>query len=435
MSSFGPPPGSGREFETQMRESLQRHAAEAPRVDLTSATLRQARRIRLRRRIASGAAVVALAAVGIPVGATLLDNGNTSNVAGPDNTLGSPGTSGATSPDSTDTAPVTDIMLRGLPTGPAPTVPYIYKTALMLDGQSTDIPNLPADVYDPKGTSLVVDAAAFSDGVAGFVLDTRTGTTTVATGPGSALPGAPYASQPAIDHNGAVAFAIHGVDSTGGAGSGDSIVYADNLRGPTQYAFTDQLHVKQVMDVEQGVAIFNAVTAGGHQVVGRADFSQGSPAVVEQPWPTMVSVSAADQANGLMAGRTTDMGKGERACSAMLSTSDASELWRSCAWRPTEFSPDGSRVFAVASDTEGFGPRATAILDSRTGAVIREFTTPGTFGRATFEADNALTIITIDQAKSAIVRCTESGRCELATSPQPAVADSLIAPYQLAANP
>ena len=435
MSGFDPSDEHGHEFETEMRKSLQRHATEAPRVDLTAATLRRARRIRTRRRIASGAAVLAVAAVGIPVGATLLDDARTADVAGPDNTLGTPGTSGPSSQNATDTTPVTDIMLGGLPTGPEPSVPYIFKAALVQNGQPTDILGLPADVYDPKGSSMVIDAAAFSDGVAGFVLDTSNGTTTVATGSGSALPRSPRTSQPAIDHNGAVAFAIGAAAGTGGSGNGDAIVYADNLRGPTRYAYTDQLKVKQVMDVEKGVALFNALTRTGDQVVGRADFNQGSPAPVDLPWSDVASLSAADQANGLMAGRTTDMGQGERACSAMLSSNDASELWRSCTWRPTEFSPDGSRVFAVASDTEGFGPRAVAILDSRTGAVIREFTTPGTFGRATFEADNALTIITVDRGESAIVRCSESGECELATPPRTAAADSLAVPYQLAANP
>ncbi|MGA9345983.1 MAG: hypothetical protein WBV37_12845 [Nocardioidaceae bacterium] len=431
MSGFDPSDEPGQGFEAEMRQSLQRHAADAPRIDLTSATLRRARRIRLRRRIASGAAVLAVAAVGIPVGTALFDDARTSNVADPDRTI--PTTDG-TSETTGASTPLTDVMLKGLPSGPEPSVPYIFKAQFVQDGQSTDIPGLPATAYRPNPSSMLLDAATFPDGVAGFVLDTRTGTTTVATGLGSALPSSPRTSQPAIDHNGAVAFAVSDAQ-TGSAAGGDAIVYAENLRGPSRYAYPDQLQVKQVMDVEQGVALFNATTSSGQQVVGRADFNQGSPAPVEQPWPTVVSVSAADQADGLMAGRTTDMRKGERACSAMLSTSDASELWRSCTWRPTEFSPDGSRVFAISSDTEGFGPRAAAILDSRTGAIIREFTTPGTFGRATFEADNALVIVTVDRGNSAIVRCTESGRCELATSPQPALTDSLVSPYQLTANP
>ncbi len=426
MSDFDPSGETGQSFEAEMRQSLQRHAADAPRIDLTSATLRRARRIRLRRRIASGAAVVAVVAVGIPVGTALFDEARTSNVADPDHTVGTTDlTSDATSGTDGVNTPLTDVMLKGLPSGPEPSVPYIFRTQFVQDGQSTDIPGLPADVYGQHASSFVLDAASFSDGEAAFVLNTRNGTTTVASGLGSALPTSGRASQPAIDHNGAVAFAV----------GGNSIVYAENLRGPSRYAYPDQLSVKQVMDVEQGVALFNATTSSGQQVVGRADFNQGSPAPVEQPWPTVISLSAADQADGLMAGRTTDMGKGERSCSAMLSASDASELWRSCTWRPTEFSPDGSRVFAISSDTEGFGPRAAAILDSRTGAVIREFTTPGTFGRATFEADNALVIITIDRGSSAIVRCTEAGRCELATSPQSAAPDTLVAPYQLTANP
>jgi hypothetical protein len=437
MSGHEPFGGHDEEaIDAEMREIMQRHAAGAPQVDLTEATLRRARRIRLHRRLTTGAAALAVAAVVVPVAATVVGGSDTSPVAGHSTTpLGGDESAGPSSGTATSRhAPVTVVAFDGLRQGQAPSVPYIFKTQLLVGSSAEAVPGMPDNAYDPKEPTAVVDAARFADGVGGFVANSSEHTLTFRASSSTALPSVKDTVQPAIDTDGEVAFAVNDVDKSGQPSRSSTILLADSLSGDPRYAYTDQLTVRQVMDAHDGVVLFNAVTSSGDQVVGSTDLHAGSPATVEEPWPNLVSLSAADQADGLMVGRTTSMGPGEHHCSAMLSTDDASELWRSCDWRPTEFSPDGTRVFAVALSGDDVGPDM-AILDAKTGAPIREFTTPGRFGRATFEADNSLDIITVVDRESAIVRCTEGGQCELATVPQPAKQGSLVVPYQLTANP
>ncbi|HEY7042560.1 MAG TPA: hypothetical protein VH419_02710 [Nocardioidaceae bacterium] len=424
MTDMQPPNnGSGADLEADVRQTLQRHAGDAPHLDLTESSLRRARRFRLRRRLAVTAAAAAVVAVCVPVAATIVDDTRSADVAD-----GPAPSRAATSP----VAPVTDIALAGLALGPAPAVPYIVDAQFVHAGRHSDLSAIATTGSGSKHS--VVDAATFSDGVGGFVADSDQRLEFRATR-ATPLPSARAATSPAIDHNGAVAFAVNGVDVDGRPAQTGTVLYADALSAQPSYAYTHQLDVKQVMDVQDRVVLFNAATPDGTQVVGSADLASSGPGSVQQPWPNVVSLSAADQAVGLMVGRTTDMGEGEHQCSAMLSTDGATELWRSCQWRPTEFSPDGSRVFAVSASAAGDDVRSGAILDAKDGTVIRAFTTAGTFGRATFEGDNALDIITIQDGESAIVRCFEDGNCQLAAAARPAETGSLVVPYQLTANP
>lgn len=436
MSGRHPHDGLGPSFDEQMRETLQRHAGEAPRLDLAAGSLAKARRIRRRRRVATGLAALAVAAVAVPVGTTVLTGpgGSTADVA--DRSPDAPdGTADPTTGRSDGApAPLTVVSLRDLHgSRQAPSVPYIHGDTLVQGGTARTIPEAPADPYDPKAPQ-VVDAATFGDGVGAFLLDPDTGSLALRSTPRAALPRYTATTSPAIDHDGSVAFALSVVRSSLRPAEPSLLVYADTLDATPRTSPAGGLAVRQVMDVDHGVAVFDATDADGNQVVGRADLADASGSSVEQPWPDVVSVSAVDQSGGLMVARTATMGTGEHHCSAMLSTDDASELWRTCDWRPTEFSPDGSRVFAVAVDAEGVG-QATAILDAHSGKVIREFSTPGRFGRATFESSNALDVVVVDRGRAAIVRCTESGACALATEPEPARPGSLVVPYQLTANP
>ena len=436
MSDRHPSGGLGPSFDEQMRETLHRHASEAPRLDLAARSLAKARRIRRRRRVATGLAALAVAAVAVPVGTTVLSDPGSSSADVANRAPDSPSStsSAMASADDGQAAPVTVVSLRELHASrQPPTVPYIHDRTLVQGGSNRSIPEAPVDPYDPT-SAQVVDAAAFSDGVGAFVLDPGTGSLALRSTAKPALPRYTATTSPAIDIDGSVAFALSGVRSSFRPPEPSLLVYADTLDGTPRTSPAGSLAVRQVMDVDHGVVVFNATDADGNQVVGRADLADASGSSVEQPWPDVVSVSAVDQSGGLMVGRTATMGTGEHHCSAMLSTDDASELWRTCDWRPTEFSPDGSRVFAVAVDAEGVG-QATAILDAHSGKVIREFSTPGRFGRATFESSNALDVVAVDRGRAAIVRCTESGACALATKPEPARPGSLVVPYQLTANP
>lgn len=410
------------EFDARMREALRDHAADAPQVDLTAASLTRARRIRLRRRASVGAVALAVAGIVVPVGFGLVDSDTDANLA--DRSDGDPTTSTGGGPST--------ITLADLGAGDAPAVPYLAAGELVRDGDRTPVPGAPDNPSDSSEPSVVVDAAAFDDGVAGFVINREQGSLTLRAGD-SPLPSSPRTTQPAVDSNGAIAYAVKGLSGHGAqASSTSTLVYATRLAETPRYASTDQLVITQVMDVEKGVALVNAVSPSGRQLVGSADFAHTSPTAITTPYPDVVVLSAADQGMGLMAGRTTGMSKH---CTAMLSTDDASQLWKSCRWRPTEFSADGSSVFALGLPLDGSPVREVGVLDASSGVVMHTFVTDGRFGRATFEDDNALDIVTVQDGQSAIVRCGSDGDCELATDPEPAHSGTLAAPYQLTANP
>lgn len=150
------------------------------------------------------------------------------------------------------------------------------------------------------------------------------------------------------------------------------------------------------------------------------------------------ATDAIDPSFALMAGRTTDMTGTQQHCLAVLAYADASELWRSCSWRPVDFSPDGSLVYAVATPGGQVDASRSAILDATTGRVLQEFSTKGTFGRASFDGTATVDIVLLEDGRSAIVRCDLTGSCNLATKPladEDAGRTSLVSPYQLTANP
>ncbi len=404
-----------------LKAALERYADDAPRVDLAAGAVKRARRIRMRRRIGVGAAALAVAAVAVPVGATLIGHS--------DNQTPVAGKTGATSTDGdTQAAPqAIDVSLPELARGDDPSVPYVGDGQFVEDGQAVSI----------STDHPVVDATRLAEGPViwhykpgSAVLDYDTSVRA------SVLPRGTSASNPAIDSNGSAAWAIANIPLNHQRAGVEMLVYTDSLTDPgvAKYAEVDPLSVRQVLAAHEGTVVFNARDDDGIQVVGRADMTASAPAQVEQPWPDVASLTAVSLQAGLMAGRTSDMTGPQHNCAAMLSYGDASELWRTCNWIPLEFSGDGSRVYAIAKSTEGFGPRLVAVLDSSSGEVLQQFTTQGTFGRATFEGD-ALDIVTVQDGKAAIVRCSSDGDCELATDPLPAAADSLVEPYQLTANP
>ncbi|MEP6665135.1 MAG: hypothetical protein ABJA81_01690 [Nocardioidaceae bacterium] len=414
------------DLNIDLKAVFEHYADDAPRVDLAPGALKQARHIRMRRQIAVGGAALAVAAVVVPVGASLIgDSDNQSTIASTTNRETNTGTPTDQTPE-TSTSQAIDVSLPDLRRGDDPSVPYVGDGQFVEAGQAVSIPS----------DQPVVDATRLAEGPViwrysrgGPVLNYDT------AGQTTSLPRGRSASNPAIDSDGSAAWSVASVDVDGQPADTETLLYTDSLTSDVKYAYSAPLSVGQLLAAHEGMVVFNARRVDGSQVVGRVDMTASSPAPVEQPWPNLVSLTAASPKAGLMAGRTTDMTGPQRHCAAMLSYDDASELWRTCNWTPLEFSSDGSRVYAIAKSTEGFGPRLAAVLDADSGQVLQELTTPGTFGRATFEGADTLDIVTVQDDKAAIVRCPSDGNCELATDPLPAVPDSLVEPYQITANP
>lgn len=402
-----------------LRATLRQRAEDAPTADLADAALRQAGRIRSRRRASALTAVaVAAVAIAIPVGVEMTgDSGAHRDV--------SAAADGAAS-SAVEAVKPTRVRLAGLPLGDEPAVPYVHGDQYTTGGQTVTL----------KPTSgRIVDAAPLANGPAVWSLDSTTGRLAVsANGGADGLPEGASASNPAYDaQSGETAWAVTKVDPDGEPSRDDTVVLADDVDAPRAAQSTLGLRVQHVMGVHDAKAVVNA-TDQGLSVAATVDLESGD---VTMPWAHVTTVTAVDpEFTRLAVIRSRAVGGSPR-CSSMLAFDDASEQWSSCLWRPVEFSLDGARVLAVASNSDGFAVRELAVMDATSGSVLGEFTTRGGFGRATFEGSDTVLAVVVEGEQAAIVRCRVAGGCELATKPAAVAADdpaSLVTPYQLTVN-
>lgn len=396
------------DFDRVLRESLQHRADDTPHVDLAAGALRQAGSITRRRRLTTGAGVLAVVALVLPIGI---------HVAGEsrDHT--------ASKPSNEDTGGPSNISLAGLPEGAAPEVPYI-------DGQT--FRGTEGEVELPNTVGQVTDAVAVAGGALYWTLDPANGRTDVGGTPG--VPNVPgtNASPPVINpRQGVVAWG-----AASGAGDNfraDQLVLTKTDTGQSQSAGGDD--VLQAMGVSEDSIVYNG-RQGKQRFVGQLNVTTGQGFSV---WFDATYVTAVDTSLQRMAGHTSDLVGKQRDC---LKVTDLSSLdsndWVTCDWRPVEFSTDGSELLAIRPDSDGLGRRELAVLDSTNGDVKQVLSTDGTFGRATFEGSASVLAVLADGDRVAIVRCgIESGTCERATPAAEVSPDdpaSLVSPYQLTAN-
>jgi hypothetical protein len=90
-------------------------------------------------------------------------------------------------------------------------------------------------------------------------------------------------------------------------------------------------------------------------------------------------------------------------------------LWRSCAWRPHAWSPDGQRIAATNTYFDDVGTNRWLALRDRDATRVG-----GISGRFDWDAvweDNThfLTLALGDSGRAAIIRCTVGGVCERAS--------------------
>jgi hypothetical protein len=412
------------DFEAQVRLALGEHAADARHVDLAGAAMSQARGIRRRRTALSAAAVLVTVAVAVPVGAQITGRGSSDHTA---------------SEPTTDVGPTAApkpvrVELSDLSEGDAPKVAYI-DGATFVDSAGTEHP------ADADAGELVTDAAALSDGTLLWKQDEQAVITyTVAGGGSSDLPQGKSVTPPAIDQGTkAAVFAIHHVDAAGKSAKTDTLVYAAAVNGGAETVDTG-MRVRQVMGAFNGQVVFNAVDKGEGEVVGLVTMAGGgSP--VSTPWTDLKTVTAVSPDQSLLAGLPSrgNALSGEHNCAVMVNSATTAPMWSDCAWNPVEFSPDGTRVLGLPHHYDGLGPTTLAVLDSETGAVLQEFRTQGTFGRATFDGDSGTVVAVVAEGDQAsIVRCSiEDESCELATpiaTVIPDEPDAVLRPYQLTAN-
>lgn len=420
---------SHEDFEAELRAALQLGADEAPRADLPQRALTQARRIRTGRRVRGAVAVAVVCAVAVPIGFGLVD---THQRRAPVATQPRATTVGPTRAPKQPTAtpvpnlpPTLDLSLGALPRGDDPAVPYLDgRTFHASDGSTTGL-DLAGDPY----TATIV-----GDAVVGWYFG-RNGAN-YGTADGLRLDGSrtvvPGAG-PVVDVDGAVAWAESDVDQYGNPRGPVTLRFARSLDDIRSVPLGD-VSLSAMVAVRNGVAVLNAYQ-GRKGVVLRVDANAAQPQV-EQPWPSLASVSAVSPDGSRLAVATDNLvGPNDAPCSAVLEAADLTTLWESCDWSPQRFSPDGSQVLADPVGTEGAGPTGYAVLDTTSGAVLREFASPGLFGgEARFEDTGVVDLLLVDDRKAAFVRCTVTSDCELATDPK-AADDPATSPYRFVTAP
>ena len=124
------------------------------------------------------------------------------------------------------------------------------------------------------------------------------------------------------------------------------------------------------------------------------------PAIVVEPDGTqhtlsgLTEVTAWSSEAGLY-GVTTVLREGSGGCNAVV-TAAGEQLWESCDWYVTGFSPDATWAYAWSSGFGGYGLADVALLDARTGAVVRRVEIPSTTDDpgmvmdAAFESDDSV---------------------------------------------
>jgi hypothetical protein len=116
----------------------------------------------------------------------------------------------------------------------------------------------------------------------------------------------------------------------------------------------------------------------------------------------------------------------DAACGAVIESANPGEnLWQSCELKIDKFSPTGAYGSATHPMTDGLGPNQITLLESRTGAARTTIETPdsGHLSEIVWESAASVLVEAYVDGRWAIVRCTVSGECELATSPVEGEAD------------
>ncbi|WP_157979708.1 hypothetical protein [Kribbella monticola] len=185
--------------------------------------------------------------------------------------------------------------------------------------------------------------------------------------------------------------------------------FTDNkLNRPDDWASTvlavdgDTVYFAASIDRDGQTSTLNA----WHTQTGKVDLLKSfrSPAVVD-----FQGTNGVDQISGAA----------QTFCSALRELATGSQLWRTCEYSLNGFTPDGRTVIATPDFRGEGGDPSTTAIDTKTGAVRRQWTGVQFLGATAEDDDHLLMVVdTGENTASAIIRCSiGSGACELATAP------------------
>lgn len=383
-------------LEDQVHDALHRRVDPLQRSPLTVTDVRRrARRIQRRRTVAAGAAVAAALAVAIPVGLTMNDASQRTDL-----------------PPVTQTPQVTGpvrVDPRSASVGEAPAVTLVDTTgpSLTAGGETVGIPNAYEQITPYRdgwiavvndGGVRTVEVLDEDFGVEDYVPDT------------SALTVADDGSRVAYAYYDGIRWIIVDYD-TAGERAEETTPLPDGPQTATVrtvgFLPDGELVAAQVVDTNDGTEKTFAVTAQG----------------TTEPIPGFTHAVSASPVTGMVAGliRAT----GAKSCSAVVDgqARPGPEVWETCNQQLGPFSPDGQHLVGLADVPDGPSP-TLSILDATTGESVLDFeATPardrvvGIAPEVVWEDDDTLVATYIDGNQQYVVRLRLDGTVERVAGP------------------
>jgi hypothetical protein len=434
-------------LDERLAQSLERQAGRVPSgYDLTDAAMKQASRIRSRRRAGAIVASIAVIAVALPVGWGLVEGDDKRGMDNEVVTTTSPSPSDSTSPSATPSTtpsvtpskspvappptnpnpnsspsksssppPVKPTTVRldfdDLERGPAPQLPYLYDGKIHEGGETRE----------PAANDRLI--AVFEGGQIVYATDPELGTTDLVlirtngqrvrlteTGEGDQLPEFAGLSK----NRTKMAWSV-----TTSSGSSESTVlsYAEARTGEVINTTTVQASRRAAGFVGEEVAVANWED-GAFLWRGTTDNLA--------PWGSTRTAYRTAPPVGLVSVGRPSTDPDTMACGAVIeSFNPGDDLWRSCELKIDKFSPTGAYGSATHPMTDGLGPNQITLVESRTGKPRTTIETPdsGHLGELVWESTGAVLATAYVDGRWAIVRCTVAGECELVTSPVEGIPD------------
>ncbi len=431
-------------LDERLTQSLERQASQVPaRSHLTGAALKQASRIRARRRAGAVVASVAALAIAIPVGLQIFNDGRpssidvapspttsvTASVPSPDlpspSASQSPPVAPSQSPSRTpqsnapnpnpgpsDPEPVRKrtwtFDFDELERGAAPKVPYVDGRTVHEDGDTRRIgPN--DRLLAVVGAGDVVWAAESQGGAHDLALIRPNGDrVTLAERSSAPTAEISFAGVSADGKRMAWSTSVSGTNP--GEGSA-TVTYANAETG-------------KVLSQGETHGPLEAVGIVGTRVVmtsyGEGTMLWNGDTDEWRAWDGMHIVWRTHPESGLVSlGRPSGMFP----CGAVVrSAQPGDNLWRDCTYRIDTFSPDGEFGTSIHVQTDGLGPNLVRLVEARTNDLLVTLDSQ-LMTNFVWESDRTVLMSAHVDGEWAIVRCSVDRTCELATEPQKGMAD------------
>jgi hypothetical protein len=393
-----------------------------------------ARRIRRRRRIASGAASVAVLAIVVPTGIVVTHNMNGSQGGG---VVAAPSPSVHASPRATDSAspspsPTTSVSppaatktslppgtvaltTADIPRGDDPNIVYLDgKTVHTPDGRTENLPAAYTSITPLHGGWL---ANAFAQGEYSVVQ---------------------------LDNNDRVFSAKPGGDGFALSDDGTEVSWfeagdrgrAGHLISALASGMSD---MQPSFETPAGAQVRPVGFIGSGSVVYQVDDTSPQVRVTDfgntsSTVPGALAAGGASEATGRIAVQTRSVGSGS--CWAVVDVHGNAD-WRTCDYSLGRFSPDGRYVIGTDAYADGLGDSWVAVLDAKTGHEVARYQRAdngsASINDLAWEDSTHLLATVRESGRWSILRMSTDGRLESASDQVPG--DETSPPFEFAATP